>query len=233
MAESKQKGIPNYMIRLLNILVALINKINNTRKYRMKIKLLVAVAATVVASSAMAQSAFEGAYGQLGVGYQSSKGKTDIPVNFDSTNGFASVVAAGYNFSISKEFLLGIGAEYSFVPTSEANLRYTDSDTGLPGTEKYKNQNTYNIFLSPGYAISKDSLAYAKVGYTGTSYKFANGTDNLTGYSLGLGYKQIINGGLYGFAEGNYLSYGNKTTDSGIKLSGNSMNLLVGVGYKF
>jgi hypothetical protein len=77
MAESKQKGIPNYIIHLLNILVALINKINNTRKYRMKIKLLVAAAATVVASSAMAQSAFEGAYGQLGVGYQSSKGKTD------------------------------------------------------------------------------------------------------------------------------------------------------------
>ncbi len=211
--------------------MALINKINNTRKYRMKMKILVAAAATVVASSAMAQSAFEGAYGQLGIGYQSSKAKTNVPVNFDSTNGFASVVAAGYNFSISKEFLLGIGAEYSFVPTSEANLSFRDGGTTV--TEKYKNQNTYNIFLSPGYAISKDSLAYAKVGYTGTSYKFVDSTDNLTGYSLGLGYKQIINGGLYGFAEGNYLSYGNKTTGSGVKLSGNSMNLLVGVGYKF
>ncbi len=196
----------------------------------MKIKLFVAAAATVVASSAMAQSAFEGAYGQLGIGYQSSKGKTDVPVNFDSTNGFASVVAAGYNFSISKEFLLGIGAEYSFVPTSEANLSF--SDRGRTVTEKYKNQNTYNIFLSPGYAISKDSLAYAKVGYTGTSYKFVDSTNNLTGYSLGLGYKQIISGGLYGFAEGNYFSYGNKTVND-VKLSGNSMNLLVGVGYKF
>lgn len=43
----------------------------------MKIKLLVAAAATVLASSAMAQSAFEGAYGQLGIGYQSSKAKVD------------------------------------------------------------------------------------------------------------------------------------------------------------
>lgn len=199
----------------------------------MKIKLLVAAAATVMAGSVMAQSAFEGAYGQLGVGYQSSKAKSDVPITFDSANGFASVVAAGYNFSITKEFLLGIGAEYSFVPTSEANLTYTDSDTGLPATEKYKNQNTYNIFLSPGYAISKDSLAYAKVGYTGTSYKFATSTENLSGYSLGLGYKQIINGGLYGFAEGNYFSYGNKTAEGGVKINGNSMNLLVGVGYKF
>jgi hypothetical protein len=200
----------------------------------MKIKLLVAAAATIMASSAMAQSAFEGAYGQLGIGYQSSKPKTDSSEeSYSSTTGFASVIAAGYNFQVTKDFLLGIGAEYSFLPTSQANL--TDTDDGMTLTEKYKNQNTYNIFLSPGIVISKDSLAYAKVGYTGTSYKNESEgiTDNLQGYSLGLGYKQIISGGLYGFAEGNYFSYNNKTTACGNKLSGNSMNLLVGVGYKF
>lgn len=200
----------------------------------MKIKLLVAAAATIMASSAMAQSAFEGAYGQLGIGYQSSKPKTNSSEeSYSSTTGFASVIAAGYNFQVTKDFLLGIGAEYSFLPTSQANL--TDTDDGMTLTEKYKNQNTYNIFLSPGIVISKDSLAYAKVGYTGTSYKNESEgiTDNLQGYSLGLGYKQIIRGGLYGFAEGNYFSYNNKTTACGNKLSGNSMNLLVGVGYKF
>jgi len=182
----------------------------------------------------MAQSAFEGAYGQLGIGYQSSKPKTDSSEeSYSSTTGFASVIAAGYNFQVTKDFLLGIGAEYSFLPTSQANL--TDTDGGVTLTEKYKNQNTYNIFLSPGIVISKDSLAYAKVGYTGTSYKNESEgiTDNLQGYSLGLGYKQIISGGLYGFAEGNYFSYNNKTRACGNKLSGNSMNLLVGVGYKF
>ena len=200
----------------------------------MKIKLLVAAAATIMASSAMAQSAFEGAYGQLGIGYQSSKPKTDSSEeSYSSTTGFASVIAAGYNFQVTKDFLLGIGAEYSFLPTSQANL--TDTDDGVTLTEKYKNQNTYNIFLSPGIVISKDSLAYAKVGYTGTSYKNETEgiTDNLQGYSLGLGYKQIIRGGLYGFAEGNYFSYKNITRACGNNLSGNSMNLLVGVGYKF
>ena len=38
----------------------------------MKIKLLVAVAATVVASSAMSQSAFQGFYGQIGAGYENN-----------------------------------------------------------------------------------------------------------------------------------------------------------------
>ena len=186
----------------------------------MKIKLLVAAAATIMAGTAMAQSAFEGAYGQLGIGYQSSKPKTDSSEeSYSSTTGFASVIAAGYNFQVTKDFLLGIGAEYSFLPTSQANL--TDTDDGVTLTEKYKNQNTYNIFLSPGIVISKDSLAYAKVGYTGTSYKNETEgiTDNLQGYSLGLGYKQIIRGGLYGFAEGNYFSYKNITRACGNNLS--------------
>ena len=80
-------------------------------------------------------------------------------------------------------------------------------------------------------------MAYAKVGYTGTTYSITEGsTDNfnLTGYSLGLGYKQIIDGGLYGFAEGNFMSYDQKTVSTPpVRLSGNSMNLLVGIGYKF
>ncbi len=194
-------------------------------------KLLVAAAVAGLVGTVNAQSAFEGAYGQLGIGYQSSKAKDNVSGSYDSTNGFASTVGLGYNFSVSKDFLLGLGAEYSFIPTSEANTTYIN-DNGSTGTEKYKNQNTYNIFLTPGIVISKDSLAYAKVGYTGTTYKFPTSSYNLTGYSFGLGYKQIINGGLYGFAEGNYFSYNDKDIN-GAKLGGNSMNFLVGVGYKF
>ncbi len=194
-------------------------------------KLLIAVAVAGLAGTVNAQSAFEGAYGQIGIGYQSSKAKTVESINFNNSTGFASTVGAGYNFQVSKEFLLGLGAEYSFLPSSSANYTYDG------GSGTYKNKNTYNIFLSPGFALSKDSLAYAKVGYTGTTYSFTEGsTDNfnLTGYSLGLGYKQIIDGGLYGFAEGNYMSYNQKTVGTEqVRLSGNSMNLLVGIGYKF
>ena len=59
-------------------------------------------------------------------------------------------------------------------------------------------------------------------------------TYNFSGYSLGLGYKQIIEGGLYGFAEANYASYGSKTLiDTNGNLKPTTMNFLVGVGYKF
>jgi hypothetical protein len=75
------------------------------------------------------------------------------------------------------------------------------------------------------------------------------------GFLVGLGYKQIITSGLYGFVEGNYMSY-SSTTDSfttsvtalntvhGITSSGtrtvttnfaslNTYQVLVGLGYAF
>ena len=83
----------------------------------MKIKLLVATAATVVASSVMAQSAFEGFYAQAGVGYENNslssrtlnvtarKGEPDSgtggasPSAPSSTGGgFSGLIGLGYNY---------------------------------------------------------------------------------------------------------------------------------------
>lgn len=193
-------------------------------------KILLTALLSGFVGTASAQSAFEGFYGQVGIGYQSTKPSMSGPT-FQASSGFGSTIGAGYTFSIDKTFMLGVGAEYSPIPSSSSTFTGEGGATG-----SYKNQNTYNIFISPGVAIGKDALAYAKVGYTGTSLKFADGTNNLTGYSVGLGYKQIISGGLYGFAEGNYLGYSNKTFTDAVgpyQLKANSMNLLVGVGYKF
>jgi len=116
-------------------------------------------------------------------------------------------------------------------------------------TGSYKKQNAYNIFLSPATPIGTDGLLYGKVGYTGASIQATdNGgsaqTTNYTGYSLGLGYKQLIQGGLYAFGEVNYMSYGNVTNTYSGKVStytysysntssANTFNALIGVGYKF
>lgn len=46
--------------------------------------------------------------------------------------------------------------------------------------------------------VGTDGLAYFKVGYTGASVKSfqgsASATENLSGYSLGVGYKQFFSG---------------------------------------
>lgn len=137
--------------------------------------------------------------------------------------------------------------------------------------------NRYNIFLTPGYAIDKDKLVYVKAGYSQVTTQFnrnssvtrvsANGTSvttpatggnpssNQGGYLVGLGYKQIITSGLYGFVEGNYMSYSSPSdsfttsvtalnTVHGISSTGtrtvttkfdslNSYQFLVGLGYAF
>lgn len=221
---------------------------------------LLAAGVVGFSAGAQAQSKFDGFYGQVGVGYESIQpsfsnsnvtvsgvGTAPIGTSISNANGFAGVVTLGYMTTVTKDFLLGIGAEYMPIAGQKANYSASVGGVSL-GNGEYHKENSYNIFISPAIAVGTDGLAYAKVGYTGASVKdsFAgsSATTNYTGYSLGLGYKQIIQGGLYGFAEGNYMSYGNKTNSASSQYAGytitatnttsaNAYNLLVGIGYKF
>jgi hypothetical protein len=236
----------------------------------MKIKLLVAAAATVVASSAMAQSAFEGAYGQVATGYESNSasnlnytgtkaGQANDTWNSSSQTfgGAPLVVGIGYNYSVAPKWLVGIGVDYSALNQKSSTYNSNIGGYSLNGST-LETSNRLNIFVTPGYEIDKDKLVYLKAGYssvsikqqTPTTYKTdnsgslynSNSTSTQGGYVVGLGYKQIITGGFYGFAEGNYMSYGKPSFSApaqsdGYKITSNpsinSYQLLVGVGYKF
>ena len=210
---------------------------------KMKKKLLVASLLTLAGTGAMAQSAFEGFYAQAGIGYESvtpsfTGGSVDgfgYTGTGNNANSFAGTIGAGYNFAVTPSFLLGIGAEYSPIAGSKANITTTVAGIGSE-TDQYNKKDSYNIFISPSIVIDKDKLAYAKVGYTGANVTSGDGENtSLNGYSLGLGYKQIISGGLYGFGEVNYASYANANVGGGAtgSFSFNSTNVLVGLGYKF
>jgi len=245
----------------------------------MKIKLFVIAAATVVASSAMAQSAFQGFYGQVGTGYESNSvtnfttsniatanGNYNSTTSNQNANGMPAVIGLGYNYSVAPKFLLGLGVDYSLTNQTTSNAIATAGATNQYNIYQQKVQisNRLNIFLTPGYEIDKDKLAYLKAGYSTQSLKYTypqqssalgvNNTDltavssskNVSGYVLGLGYKQIISNGLYAFGEANYYSYSKanvtytntssffSSTYSGTAPLGSSAyTLLVGVGYKF
>lgn len=234
----------------------------------MFIKLLIVASSAFIASSAMAQSAFEGAYLQLGIGFDQnyiSSTTADVglfdyyslsePESFPSSSGgsFAGVVGLGYNFKLNENFLLGVGADYGFVPSSAFNGG-ASSYYIFTGTQT-KISNRYNIFVTPGYVIDQEKLAYLKVGYSSQTVKVTDltssygtygntiGSGSANGYVLGLGYKQIIASGFYGFAEVNYYNYsgasfagtvlsdGTMTTGYSPKTS--AYQFLVGAGYKF
>ena len=210
-------------------------------------KLLVAALFAASTTGAFAQSAFEGYFGQVGIGYESTAvsftGGTTSGQSYSATannsNSFAGTVGIGAYFPVTSSFLLGVGAEYSPIPGSNANFSISVPSVAYTGTGTYKKKDSYNLFISPAIAIDKDKLAYAKVGYTGANIEStgagATDTTSYTGYSLGLGYKQIIQGGLYGFGEVNYAAYSSK--NDGNSLSGTNKptatNVLVGLGYKF
>lgn len=224
---------------------------------------LVAVAAVslLLTQPAYAQNAsFAGFYGQLGLGVENISpsfsnsgvniagfGYVPYSTSIDSATSFVGTVTAGYLFAVSKNFLLGIGAEFS--PFESQSADYSVGVSGLGSIRgSYKKQNAYNVFISPATPLGDKGLLYAKIGYTGASIKSTLGgnasTGQYHGYSLGLGYKHFVSGNLYGFVEGNYFGYGNNTTvnngfigntafSESLTSSANAYNVLVGIGYTF
>ena len=149
----------------------------------------------------------------------------------------------------------------------------TDSGNGA----SLKASNRYNFFVSPAYVLDKEKIIYLKAGYSQVSAQYnppgsatttsANGisttsatkassqTSTLGGYLIGLGYKQMLASGFYGFVEGNYMGYANpsysyttgysavknnlgvtsaSTTYHSTNFNGlNTYQFLIGAGYAF
>ena len=186
-----------------------------------------------------------------------ASGTSSASVN-DVTTGTANI-SAGYNWGINSNYVLGLRATYYPGASSAASGSFTTSTAAVAspiyfpaGTSlgaapiSYNVKNLYSIVLTPGYAIDKDRLVYAKVGYTGATIglngpTLAYSSTNLTGYSLGVGYKQMISQSLYLLGEFNYAGFSNKTVTltntSGVNLTGtfggSGIDFLVGVGYRF
>jgi len=213
----------------------------------------------MLASAVLAQSAFEGFYGQIGAGYENNR----IPgqsFNWDSGSGNSAVsspsvnsgggqlnLGLGYNASISNDLLLGLGAEYSTLSStfSSGQIAGVGCSGSCGGGQKYRASNRHSIFLAPSYVINNDGLAYVKVGYSNEKLQsnFNNasfGSGRVKGYVLGLGYRQVLQGGLYGFGEVNYYRYSaislNNTVDgivSGNNPNPSAYNFIAGLGYRF
>lgn len=232
-----------------------------------KIQSAIIAAGLLAASSTavQAQSKFDGLYGQVGVGFSSvtpsisgaslTPPAGNFPTSYSmgssisSTNSFAAAVSAGYTFSLAPKFTLGLGLDY--LPFNGDSGSYSVTNNSLvPSTQSgsFKQKDSMNLYIAPGVEITPDTMAYAKLGYSGTSIQYGNGgNSNLSGYLVGLGVKSFISGGFYGFAEANYASYGEQNVGAtgpwvtglrgnysiNAKLSANTFTGLVGVGYKF
>ena len=224
---------------------------------------LLAVSMMAAGTASAESSKFQGAFGQLGVGYENvdpsagsstlSVNNVDIPVNtsITSTNSAVGTIGIGWYQDVAKGFLLGVGAEYSPFAgaggtTTVSTASRLSGQNNISNEYSYQKKDSYNLYLSPAVLVGTDGMAYAKVGFTGAKVlAFESLNYNFTGYSLGLGYRHIFKGGLYGFVEANYADYGSdtqsmqepaglgRTISASNTQSLTSYNVLVGVGYKF
>jgi outer membrane immunogenic protein len=96
-----------------------------------QVRKILAIAIVMGASSpVMAQSAFQGFYGQLSTGYENNTAsglsspliasdgvQTETVASFSASNqsfgGVPLIAGIGYNFSLSPKWLIGIGVDYS------------------------------------------------------------------------------------------------------------------------
>jgi len=212
---------------------------------------------------AISQSAFNGFYVQVSGGYGTttpdSKGGSGAAViggksnpftfvtDHKTHNDFMGTATVGYTFSISKKFLLGVGAEFTKNDGSWTTIT-TTNNYNVKTVDEYRILHSYDFFLSPAYAIDENKLVSAKVGYarsltdneiTGT----VSAHHQTGGYIAGVGYKQIIKGRCYGLAEVEYNRTANQTYDnsgvsvngypftSSLELSSHSFRFQVGIGF--
>ena len=214
-------------------------------------------------------SSFEGAYIGLGLNIEvnnnkESKYHAELPIagvpaiDGSSRNnvyfGLAGSLHGGYNFEINPKILLGVGVELSASDSHNnvtTDLYFTGTASSPPvllGTTENESHlwGRVNVFISPGYVISKDKLVYTKLGISHMGMFLFNGeppsiTNTYTGYLVGLGYKQVYKENLYRFGEINYYNYPLEgetfTLDaanfSTIETSYDSLIIIVGFGYLF
>jgi hypothetical protein len=182
------------------------------------------------------------------------------------------LIGVGADYSALKQTSSSISVNASNAPGS-TSIAPSQSLTFNGGNMQLSNR--FNLFITPGYAIDKDKLVYVKAGYSQVTAQYnratsatrttngisntysatgGNQSSNQGGYLLGLGYKQVISSGLYGFVEANYMGYNNPSytftstnatdTSRGVTTTStrtvtasfaslNSFQALIGVGYAF
>jgi outer membrane immunogenic protein len=227
-----------------------------------KLAMLTSALIGLSCSSAFAQSkvnAWEGAYGQIGIGYEiyspsSATGTVNaygmtFPNSSSGQNatGPTGKFSLGYNFGLNSSYVVGI--EASMYPGHSQSAATTSTTTTPLGSTTingtYRAANVWVVSFIPGFVIDKDRLAYLKLGYSGgtiesSSAIFSQQNISVGGFATGLGYKQMFSDSFYGYGEVNYAAFSPKSvtiaTDVGTINSttkGTGTDFILGVGYRF
>ena len=219
----------------------------------------------VFSTVTFAQYRFEGFYSEVLTGYEKNTVESVKLIGADygqppntstsaspSTEDASLVLGMGYRFKLKDTFILGLGIDYSTLnqTTRAEGFTYPGITNSIFNYE-FSISNRFNIFLAPSYVIDEKKLISLKLGYSTQNVRYSqtnccstpSNNANVSGYVIGLGYKQFISNKFYGSIEANYYAYSNANMSNtysdgpggtvSAKPNLNAYNLLIGLGYMF
>ena len=166
-------------------------------------KLVAFAAASILASSAMAQTAnFIGLSGAVNFNLVNASTKLrgdDATVSFgESSTNMSAQIAIGQ--AINPNTILTVGASYGFGSIKSGSGGFDGEDFTIKGKE------IFSLYLEPGLLVSDITLAYGKVAYTTMKGELrivgeGTGTDTFSGIGYGAGIRTMLNKTSYLQAE--------------------------------
>jgi outer membrane immunogenic protein len=198
---------------------------------------LIAGAALVGATQAMAAEPFNGPYIGAEAGWQQDKLRSSVTspagvVLEDANatgNSFSYGGQIGYDFKVSPIFV--IGAEVQ--ATGDTNKIRTGAVTADAGR-------TFNMTARGGFLVADKTLVYGKGGWTNSRISWNDGIDSVSsnrdGWLVGFGVEHMLTENISARAEYRYSEYNRLRTDvSGDDLSAKFRRnaVAVGVNYRF
>lgn len=206
-------------------------------------KLMFAIALSATSSAALG-GGFDGPFAQVGIGFANAQSQLHFPEWLDvkvNDTSFVGEVAGGYSQSFGT-FNLAASAYYTIGDQKAGSF----TDAGFNSTVQLKLKNTWGINIEPGFYAGESTLVYASLGYAETNGNYveydSKGTfpweQTFHGFSFGAGVKYRLTPNIYAVAELRQTNYQSKNVTFGgvypeAPFKPNSLNGIVGVGYKF
>ena len=210
----------------------------------MNLRRVTFVVALSAASSAALAGGFDGPFAQIGIGFANAQSQLNFPGWLDvkvNDTSFIGEVAGGYSQSFGS-FNLAASAYYTLGDQKAGSFTDAEYHTSV----QLELKNTWGINIEPGFNAGESTLVYASLGYGETKGNFieydSKGTfpwkQTFHGFSFGAGVKYKFAPNIYGVAELRQTNFQSRNVTFGgvypeAPFKPNSLNGIVGVGYKF
>lgn len=198
---------------------------------------LLSAALGLASVSVMAADAFTGPSVGLGLGY--AKNKVDfggfMEGKSSSESDGVAQLRGSYGFEMSKDWVGTVGLGYQFNKSDFGDSSYVDGGKTYGVNVKLKHD--IEVSFAPGYRLTPQSLAYAKLSYHSAKGEYNDaqlgpGKTSHHGVGYGAGYAMALSGKLEANIEFQHIDYSRESANQSTGKPRQDV-LIVGLNYRF